>query len=173
MGRFKLFIPLIIVVILGVFLFFGLDRNPNELPSALIGKPFPEFQLVKLKSGEAVDQSALLGEPFLLNVWATWCPTCIHEHPYLMTLAEQGIRIVGLNYKDEDQKALAWLERLGDPYAFNIVDPEGRLGLRLGVYGAPETFVVDQHGTILYRHAGDLNPRVWEQHFATIWQDLD
>lgn len=173
MGRLKLFIPLIVFAVMAVFLFVGLDRDPNELPSALVGKAFPEFELATLgENSRQVDRDVLIGEPFLLNVWATWCPTCIHEHPFLIKLAEQGVPIVGLNYKDEDHKALAWLDRLGDPYVYNIVDPEGRLGLRLGVYGAPETFVVDSDGTILYRHAGDLNDRVWQKHFASLWQSL-
>lgn len=182
MSRFKLFIPLIIVVLLSPFLIIALDKDPSHLPSALIGKPFPDVDLPRLKGAAMVDENVagknmvsredLIGEPFILNVWATWCPTCIHEHPYLMMLAEKGVRIVGLNYKDEDEKALGWLKRLGDPYLFNIVDKEGRLGLYLGVYGAPETFIVDKNGTILLRHAGDLNARVWQDQFAPIMDEL-
>ncbi|MFL0809290.1 MAG: DsbE family thiol:disulfide interchange protein [Agarilytica sp.] len=172
MSRFKLFVPLIIFAVLSIFLFIGLSKDPNELPSALVGKSLPEFKLPGLKDESIIEREQLIGEPFLLNVWATWCPTCIHEHPYLMKLAEQGIRIVGLNYKDENLKALSWLDRLGDPYLRNIVDQEGRLGLRLGVYGAPETFIIDSDGIILYRHAGDLNERVWQKHFAAIWNTL-
>lgn len=173
MNRLKLFIPLFIFIIMGAFLFLGLSNDPNHLPSALVGKPVPEFTLPVLAAdGETISQKDLLGKPFLLNVWATWCPTCINEHPYLMKLAEQGVPIVGLNYKDEDDKAIAWLTRLGDPYVLNIVDADGRLGLYLGVYGAPETFVVDKDGIIRYRHAGDLNERVWQGKLAPVYNGL-
>jgi len=171
-SRFKLFIPLIIFLILGVFLWRGLSFDPSHLPSALVDKPVPEFELPSLTTEAVLTQRDLPGEPFLLNVWATWCPTCIHEHPYLMKLAERGIKIVGLNYKDENDKALGWLERLGDPYVFNIVDADGRLGLYLGVYGAPETFIVDKDGIIRHRHAGDLNERVWKSKLAPIYSGL-
>ncbi len=172
MSRVKLFIPLMVFIVIGVFLAIGLKNDPNHLPSALIGKPFPTIDLPRLRGGELVTREELIGEPFILNVWATWCPTCIQEHPYLMTLAEQSVRIVGLNYKDENAKALNWLERLGDPYILNIEDADGRLGLHLGVYGAPETFLVDSTGTILLRHAGDLNERVWHDQFVPILSNL-
>jgi cytochrome c biogenesis protein CcmG/thiol:disulfide interchange protein DsbE len=100
----------------------------------------------------------------LLNVWATWCPACSVEHPYLVKLAkEKDVAIVGLNYKDDRNKALEWLSKLGDPYSINISDPEGRLGLDLGVYGAPETYVIDQQGIIRYRHVGIVDEKVWSQ----------
>ncbi len=172
MNRIKLFIPLLVCVVIGAFLYKALDNDPSVLPSALIGKPFPEFNLPRLKSDTMVTRDDLIGEPFLLNVWATWCPTCVSEHPYLGALAESGIRIVGLNYKDENQKALGWLKRLGDPYMLNIVDADGRLGLHLGVYGAPETFLIDKNGIILHRRAGDLNARVWKDEFLPILQAL-
>lgn len=172
MKRWKLFVPLAIFAVLVVFLWRGLSIDPSHLPSALVGKPLPEFSLPSLSDGAVVDRDKIIGEPFLLNVWATWCPTCIHEHPYLMKLAEQGVKIVGLNYKDENDKALQWLERLGDPYHLNIVDAEGILGLNLGVYGAPETFIVDREGVIRHRHAGDLNDRVWKSQLAPIFGSL-
>lgn len=174
MTRLRLFVPLIVFLVLVVFFLLTLlsGRDPQELPSVLVGKTIPEVDLPALQTGEMVSRDMMLGEPFLLNVWATWCPTCIHEHPFLMKLAERGVKIIGLNYKDENPKALAWLERLGDPYAFNIVDKEGRLGLDLGVYGAPETFIVDKDGTILYRHAGDLNERVWKSKLAPIYSGI-
>jgi len=171
-NRFKLFIPLIVFVVISIFLWRGLSLDPNNVPSALIGKPLPKVSLPALKQERVVEREELLGQPFLLNVWATWCPTCIHEHPYLVKLAERGVKIVGLNYKDETDKALVWLERLGDPYSVNIVDTEGRMGLSLGVYGAPETFIVDSKGVIRYRHAGDVNDRVWKEKLAPIYSTL-
>lgn len=172
MNRLKLFIPLIVFLALVPFFWVSLGKDPNHLPSALVGKPMPKVDLPRLRGGEIVTRESLLGEPFLLNVWATWCPTCINEHPFLMKLAKEGMIIVGLNYKDEDDKALSWLERLGDPYRLNIVDKDGRLGLHLGVYGAPETFIVGKDGTILHRHAGDLNARVWADQFLPVLKNL-
>ncbi len=172
MSRLKLFVPLVVFLVMAIFLWRGLSLNPQELPSALVGKTLPEFELPVLSETRKVDQKDIVGEPFLLNVWATWCPTCINEHPFLMELQERGIKIIGLNYKDEDAKAVAWLQRLGDPYQFNIVDAEGRLGLHLGVYGAPETFIVDKDGVVKYRHAGDLNERVWAAKMAPIFSSL-
>jgi cytochrome c biogenesis protein CcmG/thiol:disulfide interchange protein DsbE len=160
--RIKLFIPLAIFMVMAIFLFRGLYLDPNEMPSALVDKPLPEFSLPELLTGETIDRQTLIGKPFLLNVWATWCPTCIQEHPYLVELSQNGVVIVGLNYKDEDDKAKQWLKRLGNPYAYNVVDAEGRMGLDLGVYGAPETFVVDSNGVIRYRHVGVVNDGVWK-----------
>ena len=161
MRRLLLFVPLALFVGLAWFLFKGLSLDPKELPSALIGKQMPSFTATILGSQDPVDQSVFEGEPQLLNVWGTWCPTCVAEHPYLIRLAEQGVRIVGLNYKDTDSKALAWLARLGDPYEVVIKDPEGMIGLDLGVYGAPETYVIDAKGVVRYRHVGEVNERTW------------
>jgi cytochrome c biogenesis protein CcmG/thiol:disulfide interchange protein DsbE len=99
----------------------------------------------------------------LVNVWATWCPTCKAEHAFLNELAKEGVKIVGINYKDDDFKARQWLQAYGNPYLFNIADPDGKLGLELGVYGAPETFLVDSKGIIRAKHIGDLNPAVWDK----------
>lgn len=172
MKRLKLFVPLAIFLVLAIFLYVGLGNNPNEVPSALVGKPLPNVTLPSLLDDKQIASSELVGKPFLLNVWATWCPTCINEHPFLMQLAEQGVPIVGLNYKDEDEKAKGWLEQLGNPYTHNLVDAEGRMGLNLGVYGAPETFIVDAKGIIRHRHAGDLNARVWQGKLAPIYNSL-
>lgn len=112
------------------------------------------------------------GKPFLLNVWATWCPTCYAEHQYLNELAAQGITIIGLNYKDSSEKAIKWLKDLGNPYQVVIKDEKGSLGLDLGVYGAPETFIVDAKGVIHYRHIGDVNANTWQQKLLPIYQKL-
>lgn len=137
----------------------------------MIGQPLPIFRLEALdKPGQTYNQQTLItGKPLLLNVWATWCPTCRAEHRYLNALAEQGVRVVGLNYKDDRQKAVTWLNTLGNPYALSLYDGDGMLGLDLGVYGAPETFLIDGNGIIRYRHAGDLNPRVWQQEVKPLW----
>ncbi|MGR9045160.1 MAG: DsbE family thiol:disulfide interchange protein [Gammaproteobacteria bacterium] len=165
MRRLLLFIPLVLFIILGVFLWRGLSLDPRELPSALIGRPFPEFSLTSLRDPDVLlERSNFLGEPVLVNVWATWCPSCKQEHPELMKIAEERkIILVGLNYKDDRQAALGWLKQYGNPYQFTIYDDEGMLGLDLGVYGAPETYLVDAEGVVRYRHVGVVTPEVWSQ----------
>lgn len=171
-----LYIPLALFLLLAAALMWQLTRNangddPTRLESALIGKPVPVFRLESLENpGKTFDQSVLRdGKPLLLNVWATWCPTCRAEHQYLNTLAVQGIRVVGLNYKDNRGKAVNWLNSLGNPYALSLYDGDGMLGLDLGVYGAPETFLIDGKGIIRYRHAGDLNDQVWNSEVKPLW----
>ncbi len=177
MSKKILYIPLILFLLLAAALLWQLTRNangddPTRLESALVGKPVPVFKLESLdQPGKTFDQSVLTdGKPLLLNVWATWCPTCRAEHQYLNTLATKGVRVVGLNYKDDRQKAINWLNTLGNPYALSLYDGDGMLGLDLGVYGAPETFLIDGHGIIRYRHAGDLNDRVWNDEVKPLWQ---
>ena len=177
MNKKLLFIPLVLFLLLAVALFWQLNRNaqgedPTTLESALIGKPVPVFQLESLSQpGKMYDQSVLHnGQPILLNVWATWCPTCRAEHQYLNSLAKQGVRVVGLNYKDDRTKAVNWLNTLGNPYQLSLYDGSGMLGLDLGVYGAPETFLIDGNGIIRYRHAGDMNERVWQEEVQPLWK---
>ena len=160
------FLPLLGFGLLSVLLFRGLSLDPTALPAARLGQPFPEFVKLELQSGEAIGVADLSQRPALVNVWATWCYSCRVEHPFLLELAEAEIPIYGLNYKDDATKARAWLGQLGDPYALNIVDAEGSLGLDLGVYGAPETYVIDQEGTIVHRHVGILDARVFAADFA-------
>jgi cytochrome c biogenesis protein CcmG/thiol:disulfide interchange protein DsbE len=165
MNRIFLFIPLILFVIMAIFLGGGIAReNKDTLPSPLIDKPFPQFILQQVEAEKQLTQSDLQGKPMLVNVWATWCPTCKAEHQFLNTLAAKGVRIIGINYKDDDDDAKVWLRDYGNPYEFNISDPKGKLGLELGVYGAPETFFVDGEGIIRAKHVGDLNQRVWEKY---------
>lgn len=163
MRRAFLFIPLVLCVVLGVLFFKGLTLNPTELPSAKIGKSFPTFNLQSvLDESQRFTEQDLKGEVRLVNVWATWCPTCKREHSFLNKLSQtEGVEIVGINYKDERAKALQWLKRYQDPYIFNIYDEKGGLGLDLGVYGAPETYIVDRQGVIQYRHVGEVNAKVW------------
>ncbi len=167
--RIKLFIPLLIFFLLVAVFFLLQNRmvtgeyDPSELPSALIGKKVPEFSLTTLGDDTVVKtRDDLVGKAALLNVWATWCISCRVEHAYLNQLAERGITVYGLNYKDDRLEANRWLERLGNPYQFNLFDSEGILGLHLGVYGAPETYVLDRKGVIRYRHVGVLNQNIWE-----------
>lgn len=175
----KLFLPLIVFLGLIIVFMVQLQRNaggedPKALESALIGKTVPEFQLESLSDATQTVTSAVLktGTPRLLNVWATWCPTCYAEHQYLTVLAKQGIEIVGIDYKDERGKALQFLKQYGDPYKAVIYDPKGSLGLDLGVYGAPETFIIDGKGTIHYRHTGDVNEKVWREVLKPIYEGL-
>lgn len=176
MKRKMLFIPLVLFLLLAAALLWQLARNaqgedPTDLESALVGKPVPVFRLESLESaGKIYDRAVLTdGRPVLLNVWATWCPTCRAEHQFLNGLKAQGIRIVGMNYKDDRRKAVSWLNELGNPYALSLFDGNGMLGLDLGVYGAPETFLIDGQGIVRYRHAGDLNDRVWQQEIKPLW----
>lgn len=169
MERLKLFIPLVLFVALSILLYQGLKKDPNELPSALLNRPLPAFELPSLHDEAGrISEQTFLGKPYLLNVWATWCPSCKDEHPYLLTLAKMGIPIVGLNYKDEEADARSLLVAMGNPYIDNIIDKEGRLGLDLGVYGAPETFVVDSKGIIRYRLVGVITEDIWVKEIAPI-----
>jgi cytochrome c biogenesis protein CcmG/thiol:disulfide interchange protein DsbE len=170
--RLKLFLPLVIFVVLAGFLYRGLSLDPMELPSALIDKPLPAFSLTALADGRVLTRDDVIGEPALFNVWATWCISCRAEHPYLQRLADTGIPIYGINYKDEDQAARRWLQELGDPYRANIVDREGSLGVDLGVYGAPETYLVDADGVIRYRHVGVVDDRVWHDTLEPLWREV-
>lgn len=174
-GRY-LFIPLFVFLLIAALFLVQLIKNnqgdrPTDLESALVGKPMPVFRLEALDEALKLERSDLVnGKPFLLNVWATWCPSCYQEHQYLNVLAGKGIRIVGLNYKDDRVKAIAWLAQLKNPYVINLFDVNGSAGLDLGVYGAPETFLVDGDGIIRYRLAGPLDERVWNGTLAPLWQ---
>ncbi len=175
MARLKLFIPLIIFIALAL-LFFAVETrvsegeyDPKELPSALIGKAFPAFQLPDLQTQQILDESLLRGQVSIVNVWATWCPTCLYEHPFLVALAGRNeVGVYGINYKDDPEKARRWLAEKGNPFAANIVDEAGSLGLDLGVTGAPETFVVDRQGVVHMRYQGGLDEAVWQAKFAPL-----
>jgi len=174
----KLYLPLIIFLALVAAFLVQLQRNaqgddPKNLESALVGKPVPAKTLPDLLSTKTFDESLFKqGKPLLLNVWATWCPTCYAEHQYLNHLAKQGVPIIGLDYKDNSEKAVKWLHDLGNPYQVVLKDEKGSFALDLGVYGAPETFIVDGKGVIHYRYAGDVNERVWQEKLQPIYQKL-
>ncbi len=169
-----LLLPLFAFVVLVGFLLRGLFSDPTELSSALVGKPVPQFSVPDLYQPEQQHTQAILqGQPMLLNVWATWCPTCRAEHAYLNKLAAEGVAIVGLNYKDDSRdKAVNWLNTLGDPYTVNLFDANGSVALEFGVYGAPETFLIDAQGQIRYRHVGDVNERVWRGELGERYRSL-
>ncbi len=162
----KRFLPLVAFAALALLLVRGLALDPTALPSARVGQPLPEFDLQVLGGEYRRSAGQWHGKPALLNVWATWCFSCRVEHPYLLDLAESGVTIYGLNYKDDPAKALTWLEELGNPYAETVVDIDGDFGFDLGVYGAPETYVIDAAGTVQYRHVGVVDERVWTEQLA-------
>ncbi len=170
--KFLVFAPLAVFILLSVFFFGALKlretRAVDELTSALINRPFPEFRLQGLDQ-VLHDQTELQGQVTLVNVWASWCPSCRYEHPFLSELVEAGVPLVGLNYKDTPDEALAWLDFFGDIYDYHIQDRDGRLGLDLGVYGAPETFIVDSQGVIRYKRVGVVDERVWEGEMKDVY----
>lgn len=172
MPRAKLFVPLALFIILVLFLLRGLQLDPREMPSALIDQPLPEFSLGALGQKRTLTRGDVIGEVSLFNVWATWCISCRIEHPYLQKLADEGVAIYGINYKDEALPALRWLAELGNPYRLNISDTEGLLGLDLGVFGAPETYLVDAQGMVRYRHVGVVDERIWQTVLRPLYQQL-
>ena len=172
MKRWIMVLPLALFLLVAVFLYRGLYLDPSELPSAMIGKPFPRFSLASVQGDRTLTQADLLGKPALVNVWGTWCPSCKVEHPYLNQLAEQGVVIHGVNYKDDNGAALKWLRDFHNPYQLDIRDEQGTLGLDLGVYGAPETFLIDARGVIRYKHVGIVDATVWREQLAPLYQGL-
>jgi cytochrome c biogenesis protein CcmG/thiol:disulfide interchange protein DsbE len=172
MKRWMLLIPLVLFLGMAAFLYRGLYLDPTELPSALIDKLFPEFSLPAVQSDKVITRADLLGKPALVNVWGTWCIACRVEHPVLNKLAQQGVVIVGINYKDVNADARKWLSEFHDPYQMNIRDEAGSLGLNLGVYGAPETFLIDSKGIIRYKHVGVIDETVWRDKLAGQYQGL-
>lgn len=154
----RFILPFVVFIILAVFLFVGLNLNPREVPSPLVGKPAPAFVLPQLHAtAKHFSPGDMKGKVWLLNAWASWCAACEAEHPVLMELARQNIvPILGLNYKDKREAALIWLERRGDPYVLNVSDIEGRTGIDYGVYGVPETYVIDKQGVIQYKQIGPV-----------------
>jgi len=169
------FIPLILFILLGVLLYRGLFLNPQSMPSAMIGKPLPEFALPSLTASEQMlGRDDLQGDIVLLNVWATWCIQCKYEHPYLLNIAQDPrIKLYGLNFTDDRNAALQWLKQYKDPYVLSIFDEQGALGLDIGVFGAPETFVIDHTGIIRKRFAGPINDMVWKKEFLPLIEQIE
>ncbi len=167
-------IPLVIFFALVILLRIGLNYDPRLVPSPFIDKPVPTFSLPQLKHPESIfNAHDLQGQVVLLNVWASWCIACRHEHPLLVDLAEHGdVPIFGLNYKDTREAALQWLENFGDPYMLSIFDQNGRVGIDLGVYGVPETFVLDRDGIIRYKHVGPITKEILDDVLFPLLQQL-
>lgn len=180
MGRLKLFIPLAVFAIVVGFFYSTIDKisegeySPQALPSALINKPVPSFNLPTVEDAQRrVTDQQLLGSIALINVWATWCPSCHVEHGYLNYLKQQGVVIFGINYKDDAGAAKQWLATKGNPYQINIFDQQGRLGLDMGVTGAPETYVIDHRGFVRMRYQGPLDETIWQQKFIPLIEQLN
>ena len=166
----RFIVPALAFTILVGFFVVGLRRDPGEIPSPLIGKPAPAFALESLGDPAAkVAPAEFSGKPWVLNVWGTWCGGCRQEHPVLLGIArENDVPIVGLNIWDDRAVALRWLAQLGDPYATVAYDPEGRTAIDWGVYGAPETFLIDANGRVVRKRIGPMTPEVWQQEFAPL-----
>lgn len=167
-------VPVVLFLALVALLWHGFKLDdPHQLPSELIGQPFPAFNMLRL-DGITATEKDLTGQVALVHVWATWCPTCLSEHAMLLEIDKTyKLPIYGVNYKDDTKKAQQWLAKLGNPYAFNLIDSTGQLGIHLGVYGAPETFVVDAMGIIRYRRVGDVNERIWADELLPVLQSID
>ena len=161
MRKILLFIPLVLFLVLGAMFYLQLGKNTQYMPSALVGEKVPDFTLVSLETDQLITQEDLPDGPYLINFWGTWCPACHLEHPFLIELADDDVTIIGINYKDEKNLAQQWLAQKGDPYANVLMDEVGRFGVDMGVTGAPETFVVDHSGVIVYRHQGVINTQNW------------
>jgi cytochrome c biogenesis protein CcmG/thiol:disulfide interchange protein DsbE len=167
-------IPFVIFAVLVTFLWVGLSRDPREVPSPLIGKPAPAFRLAQLHApGATLASEDLKGQVWLLNVWASWCVSCRVEHPLLVELAQQNIvAVYGLDYKDKPDDGRAWLAQHGDPYTASIVDRDGRVGIDYGVYGVPETFVIDKTGIVRYKQIGPLSAEALRDQILPLVREL-
>jgi cytochrome c biogenesis protein CcmG/thiol:disulfide interchange protein DsbE len=161
----RFLIPLAVFLLLVGFLAVGLKLDPREVPSPLVGKPAPAFELPVLQQPDKrFAPSDMRGKVWLLNVWASWCESCRDEHPLLVALSKKGeIPILGLNYKDKDADAQRWLQQFGNPYQLSAVDADGRIGIDYGVYGVPETYLIDAQGVIRYKQIGAITPAILEQ----------
>ncbi|WP_298627104.1 DsbE family thiol:disulfide interchange protein [uncultured Legionella sp.] len=167
-------IPVTLFLLLSFFLWRGLSLDPHKLPSVQLGKSLPVFAVPQLQNPKAVFSSNTLDQQIaLLNVWASWCEACVEEQVFMMQLAREGVPIYGLNYKDKPENALQWLAQWGNPYKLIGQDTEGKVAIDLGVYGAPETFVIDKQGIIRYRHVGIMTQDVWMKEIAPLMKQLE
>ncbi|MFP5406987.1 MAG: DsbE family thiol:disulfide interchange protein [Gammaproteobacteria bacterium] len=174
MRLLRFLLPIALFAVVAAFLYKGLERDPRNLPSPLIGKAAPAFTLPVLgREGEQWSPEALRGKVWLLNVWGSWCAACRVEHPLLNDLARSGtVAIVGLAWKDKPEASTGWLQRLGDPYSVVVTDLDGRAGIDWGVYGAPETFLIDKTGTIRFKHVGAITPEVLQTRLMPMVREL-
>lgn len=167
MKSLRFLIPFVIFALLAVFFYIGLGRNPGDIPSPLIGKPAPPFSLPSVQDpNKQVSTADYQGHPYVVNVWATWCAGCRDEHETLLTISQTNtVPLIGIDWKDDRDLAQRWLTQLGNPYHAVAFDPEGRVAIDWGVYGAPETFLVDANGSIAYKHVGPMTPDIWKTKF--------
>ena len=174
MKSLRFIVPLLVFVVLLIFLWVGLSLNPREVPSPLVGKPAPAFQLARLDDpARTVSEQDLRGQVWLLNVWASWCVACMEEHPVLVQFSRAGVvPIYGLNYKDQREAAQAWLAKNGNPYTTSIADLDGKVGIDYGVYGVPETFLIDKAGVIRYKRIGPVTPKVLNDQIMPLIKQL-
>jgi cytochrome c biogenesis protein CcmG/thiol:disulfide interchange protein DsbE len=170
----RLYWTLGIFIALVVLLAVGLQLNPREVPSPLIGRPAPAFDLPLLaEPDKRFSEKTMLGKTWVLNVWASWCPPCLVEHPVVSQMARSGLApVVGLNYKDTRDEALPWLKRNGNPFRVVVFDANGRIGIDYGVYGVPETYVIDRAGVIRYKHIGPLTADVVQKKIEPLLKAL-
>jgi cytochrome c biogenesis protein CcmG/thiol:disulfide interchange protein DsbE len=173
--RLKLFVPVAVFLILSGLFFFGLTRDPNVVPSALVDGPLPEFTQPSLYPEEGVfSKQELLGDILLVNIWGSWCPPCHAEHPFFLEISEteNDITMVGISYDYSMEEDRLFLEERGNPFDYNVVDLDGSLRIDLGVTGAPETFLVDQNGMILHRHVGAIDSIIWKDIFVPFLEQI-
>lgn len=170
----RFLIPLLLFVVLVAFLGIGLNRDPHEVPSPLINKPAPTFDVPQLaKPNKSFSPTDMKGQVWIFNVWASWCVACREEHPVLVELAKSGqAPLIGLNYKDKREDALAMLQRQGDPYVLSAFDANGRVGIDYGVYGVPETYIIDQAGIIRFKHIGPITMQVLNEKMYPLIREL-
>jgi cytochrome c biogenesis protein CcmG/thiol:disulfide interchange protein DsbE len=175
MKALRFAIPLAVFVALAAFLAVGLTRDPREVPSPFIGKPAPAFKLTQLADEKlAFGPEDMKGRVWLLNVWASWCVSCRVEHPLLVEMSKKNlVPIVGLNYKDGRDEGMQWLKRFGDPYSLSAFDVDGKVGIDFGVYGVPETFVIDKKGVIRYQQIGPITPEALEKTLMPLIRELN
>jgi cytochrome c biogenesis protein CcmG/thiol:disulfide interchange protein DsbE len=175
MKTLRFVVPLGLFLVLVGFLAVGLKLDPREVPSPLIGKPAPGFALTQLDNAhKTVRREDMLGKVWMLNVWASWCAACREEHPHLLAFARsKQMPIFGLNYKDTRRDGVGWLARFGDPYEASLFDPEGRVGIDFGVYGVPETFIIDKQGVVRFKQIGPVTPTVIETRIVPLLKELN
>lgn len=175
MKRWRFVLPLALFALLAVILWRGLALDPREVPSPLIGQAAPAFALPRLDDAtQTMRREDLLGQAWVLNVWASWCTACLQEHALLVEFSRaRGVPLIGLNYKDRREDALSWLGRHGNPYRASLFDADGRVGIDFGVYGVPETFVIDRDGIVRLKHVGPLTPEALRTRVVPMLEQLD
>ena len=166
----KKILPLVVFLVLGVFLFLSLSSDPNKLPSPLIGKKFPIIEGTNFYSNETVKLNDLMDNKLaLVNVWASWCVTCRKEHQVLMNIAKNNnLKFIGINYKDTKSDGQEYLKVMGNPFDEIVFDPNGEIGIELGVYATPETFLINRDGLIIHKHIGEITKEIWNENFLPL-----